>query len=316
MRIVILLSVLFALGCSQESSVSTEAEAVAEVAEAAETAATEPVVEVNPNKNAYFGDTHVHTVLSFDAYLMGTRRTPDDAYEFAKGGAIEHASGIMMQMKKPLDFLMVADHAFYLGMMRELASGEGPYADHRLGEVIAGADSADGSTAAFQAVLGHLRDRDPNSPDDLDDRDIRQSAWQEIIESAERHNDPGNFTAFIGYEYTSSGPGAQNLHRNVVFRGSKVPAIPFSRLDSLNPEDLWAWMDSNREDGIESLAIPHNPNGSDGWMFEKTDYRAGGVGDVPCDRSDCRCGKVFDPHAEDAALGFEPADCIAFAIAG
>ena len=77
MRIVILLSVLFALGCSQESSVSTEAEAVAEVAEAAETAATEPVVEVNPNKNAYFGDTHVHTVLSFDAYLMGTRRTKE-----------------------------------------------------------------------------------------------------------------------------------------------------------------------------------------------------------------------------------------------
>lgn len=298
MRIVIFLSALFALGCSQESNVSTESDAATEVVEAAAPAVAEPDIEVNPNKNAYFGDTHVHTVLSFDAYLMGTRRTPDDAYEFAKGGAIEHASGIMMQMKKPLDFLMVADHAFYLGMMRELASGEGPYADHRLGDVIAGADSADGSTAAFQAVLGHLRDRDPNSPDDLDDRDIRQSAWQEIIESAERHNDPGNFTAFIGYEYTSSGPGAQNLHRNVVFRGSEVPAIPFSRLDSLNPEDLWAWMDSNREAGIESLAIPHNPNGSDGWMFEKTYFQS----DKPVDAAYADLRMRNEPLVENSQV--------------
>ncbi|MFT7654163.1 MAG: hypothetical protein ACI9UU_003282, partial [Candidatus Azotimanducaceae bacterium] len=82
-------------------------------------------IESNPLRDAYFGDTHVHTVLSFDAYLMGTRRTPSDAYDFAKGEAIEHASGFVMQMKKPLDFLAVSDHGFYLGMMRELGNQQG-----------------------------------------------------------------------------------------------------------------------------------------------------------------------------------------------
>ncbi len=233
-----------------------------------------PGIESNSLRNAYFGDTHVHTILSFDAYLMGTRGTPDDAYEFAKGAAIEHASGFIMQMKKPLDFLMVSDHAFYLGMMREIADGRGDYADHELVPVIRGATSAAGASAAFQAVLGHLRGlaQDPDSPDDLDDRKVARSAWQEIIESAGRHNDPGNFTTFIGYEYTTSGPGTENLHRNVVFRGTDVPAQPFARLDSLNPEDLWAWMDANRAKGMESIAIPHNSNGSDGWMFQKTNW--------------------------------------------
>ncbi|NKB96980.1 MAG: DUF3604 domain-containing protein [Pseudomonadales bacterium] len=262
---------LFLFGCGQEAAVETEVVAESEVAAVAEMA---PAIESNPNKNAYFGDTHIHTVLSFDAYLMGTRRTPDEAYEFAKGGAIEHASGFMMQMKKPVDFLAVSDHAFYLGMMRELNTEGSAYSDHSLSEKVRGATSAAGSVAGFQAVLGHMRDRDPNSVDDLDDREIRRSAWQEIIESAERHNDPGNFTTFIGYEYTTSGPESQNLHRNVIFRNDNVPSIPFSRLDSLNPEDLWAWMDSNRDQGIESIAIPHNSNGSDGWMFERTYYRS------------------------------------------
>jgi len=101
---------------------------------------------------------------------------------------------------------------------------------------------------------------------------VMRSAWQEIIEATERHDDPGNFTAFIGYEYTSSGPEFQNLHRNVIFRGSAVPATPFSRFDSLNPEDLWAWMDARRNEGMEAVAIPHNANGSDGWMFQTTNF--------------------------------------------
>ena len=275
MRVSLALIALISLpgmGCSQPS---TEAQGTDGTPDAIVAEPVQPEsqseIEVNPNRNAYFGDTHVHTNLSFDAYLMGTRRTPDEAYEFAKGAAIEHASGFMMQMKKPLDFLAVADHAFYLGMMRELARDEGPYADHPLSDAVAGATSAEGSTAGFQAILGHLQNRNPEVPDDLDNRDIRRSAWQEVIEAAQRHNDPGNFTAFIAYEYTSSGPDSQNLHRNVIFRGDKVPSIPYSRLDSLNPEDLWAWMDTNREQGIESLAIPHNSNGSDGWMFE-TNY--------------------------------------------
>jgi len=258
----------FAAGCSPEPT---------EQAASEEPAATvsDPVVviDTNPLRNAYFGDLHVHTQLSFDAYLFGTRRTPDDAYEFAKGAAIEHVSGFSMQMKKPLDFLGVADHAFLLGMMSTVADPDSAYGEHEIAEAVRGATDAAGSGAAFGAVLGYLRRIAGEGKEiDLDDRDVMRSAWQEIVEAAERHNDPGNFTAFIGYEYTSSGPESQNLHRNVMFRGSEHPNLPFSRFDSLNPEDLWVWMDNQRAQGMDVLAIPHNSNGSDGWMFQTTNW--------------------------------------------
>ena len=258
-------------GCAQEAP---EPEETAPDPLVAEEAAATAEVASNPLRNAYFGDTHIHTVLSFDAYLMGTRRTPDEAYDFAKGEAIEHAAGRMMQLHAPLDFLAVSDHAFYLGMMQELADETSAYGDHPVASAVRGATDAEGSGAGFQAVVGHLRDGfdDPDRVDDLDDRNVARSAWQEIIESAERNNEPGSFTAFIGYEYTSSGPETQNLHRNVIFRGSEVPLQPFSRLDSLNPEDLWTWMDANRDAGMDALAIPHNSNGSDGWMFRDVTF--------------------------------------------
>lgn len=251
----ILLGTLFGIGACGGSG-STEAPAAATPG-----ANVTTDVASNPERNAYFGDLHVHTELSFDAYLFGTRRTPNDAYEFAKGGAIEHASGFNMQMKKPLDFLGVTDHGFYLGMMRELADPESSYKDHVLAPAVSGAP---GTRAAFTSVLRFLQDEDPRS---LHDVDVTRAAWQEVVQAAEKHNSPGEFTAFIAYEYTSSGPEFQNLHRNVIFRGSEHPTQPFTRLDSLNPEDLWDWMDTQRANGIESLAIPHNSNGSDGWMF-------------------------------------------------
>ncbi len=231
-------------------------------------------VTVHPNKEAFFGDLHVHTNLSFDAFLFGTRRTPEDAYVFAKGGAIEHASGFVMQMKKPLDFQGVSDHAFYLGMMRALSDESGPLGEHRLSELVRGATTPLGAGAAFQGVLGHMGAVNRGEvEDDLDDRGIARDAWEEIIAAAERHNDPGTFTTFVAYEYTSSGPEAENLHRNVVFRDEPAD-LPFSRLDSLNPEDLWRWMDTQREAGIDAIAIPHNSNGSNGWMFERTYWRS------------------------------------------
>ncbi len=287
------LATLVLAACGQQEASPPPAQADAAVDQAAVVK-----VAVNADKNAYFGDTHIHTVLSFDAFLMGTRRTPDDAYEFAKGAAIEHASGFMMQMKKPVDFLAVSDHAFYLGMMRELADPSGAYGEHRFAETVRGATTAEGSSAGFQEIVGHLRGRDPDKADDLDDRNIARSAWQEIIDAAERHNDPGKFTTFIGYEYTASGPEAQNLHRNVIFRGSEVPAQPYSRLDSTNPEDLWAWMDSNREEGIESLAIPHNMNGSDGWMFELNYHRS----DKPLDAAYADLRMRNEPIVENSQV--------------
>ena len=275
--IVALALLTLAAGCGQEQPQEQEQTAPENAAPPATAAPETPAATSNPLRDAYFGDTHVHTTLSFDAYLMGTRRTPDEAYAFAKGAAIEHAAGRMMQLHAPLDFLAVTDHAFYLGMMRELADENSAYGDHPVAEAVRGATNAAGSGAGFQAMIGHLRaamaDTDPDRIDELDDRDVARSAWQEIIESAERNNDPGNFTAFTAYEYTTSGPETQNLHRNVIFRGS-APPQPFSRLDSLNPEDLWAWMDGVRAEGMDAIAIPHNSNGSDGWMF--SDVKFGG----------------------------------------
>ena len=229
----------------------------------------------NPLKNIYFGDTHIHTVLSFDAFLFGTRRTPEDAYNYAKGELIEHARGFPMQLGKPLDFLVVSDHAYYLGILRELADPNGSHPDNPLAPYFQGEPSAEDSTNAFTGVFEYLQG-DAEQISLLSDRQITRSAWQEIIDAAERHNDPGKFTTFIGYEYTSgsvfSGPAPDNLHRNVIFKGSSVPDAPYSRLSSTNPEDLWSWMDLNRARGFDSLAIPHNMNRSNGRMFEKTNY--------------------------------------------
>jgi len=231
---------------------------------------TSSSIERNSTRNAYFGDVHVHTRYSFDAYLFGTRATPDDAYRFAKGEALAHASGFTMQMKKPLDFQAVTDHAFYLGVMPEMAETDGPLSKLELASAARDITSPGKSRRAFAEAVNHLRrvGQHPDEPDPLDDRGVAASAWQEIIAAAERHNEPGEFTALVGYEYTTSGPQAQNLHRNVIFRGADAPALPFSRLDSLNPEDLWSWMDEQRAAGFESLAIPHNSNASDGMMFD------------------------------------------------
>lgn len=259
------------MGCATpEESAGSNAASIDE--SVMQTQAAAGVIPVNPLKNAYFGDTHIHTELSFDAFLFGTRRTPNDAYLFAKGAGIDHASGFEMKMQKPLDFLAVSDHAFYLGMMREMASLDSPYSGEDMAAAVRGATTPEGSQAGFAAILGHLRSQNADSVDPLNDLSVARSAWQEVIEAAERHNDPGNFTTFIAYEYTSSGPAFENLHRNVIFRGSEVPEQPYSRFDSINPEGLWAWMDEQRALGRESLAIPHNSNGSNGWMFPMNNW--------------------------------------------
>ena len=284
------------VGCDRQ--VSTPEDVPVTEASVASPSTASIEIPHNPNKNAYFGDTHIHTVLSFDAYIMGTRRTPDDAYAFAKGAAIEHASGFAMQMSKPLDFLAVSDHAFYLGMMRELGNPEGRFKDHRYAEVVRNAQDAASSTAAFQAVLGHAVHVRDSGEDDLDHPDVQRSAWQEVIEAAQRHNDPGRFTTFIGYEYTTSGPEFENLHRNVIFASDKVPDAPFSRLDSANPEDLWGWMDENRNNNMYAIAIPHNPNGSNGWMFERTYF----MSDKPMDAAYAELRMRNEPIVENAQV--------------
>ena len=227
-------------------------------------------IRTNPLRDAYFGDLHVHTRYSFDAYLFGTRATPDDAYEFAKGKPIRHASGRELQLALPLDFLGVTDHAFYLGTMPAMADPDSPLGKQPFAEHVRAAEG--GSRAAFNEFLAHIRARraQPDTPDALFDAAVYRDAWTTIVDAAERHNNPGTFTTFAAYEYTSSGDEMENLHRNVVF-ADRAAALPFSALDSNNPEDLWDWLDEQRANGIEALAIPHNPNGSNGLMFALED---------------------------------------------
>ena len=263
--------VMLVLGCSAETDEPQTLKPAAATADVATDRdnSTSQAIASNPLKNAYFGDTHVHTELSLDAFLWGTRSTPHDAYVFAKGGAIEHASGLQMQLKEPLDFLAVTDHANYLGTISAIADPEGAFEDHVLSAPFRASTDAQGSHDAFAALFEYFRVHGVDARNEMDNAQIESSAWQQIIDAADRHNQPGRFTSFVGYEYTSAGPESQNLHRNVIFRGASVPPAPFNILDSPNPEDLWTWMDKQRAHGMDALAIPHNPNGSDGWMFAK-----------------------------------------------
>lgn len=225
--------------------------------------------EYNSERNAYFGDLHVHTMYSFDAFIFGTTSSPSDAYTFAKGGSITHPAGFEMKLDVPLDFYGVSDHAFYLGVLREMANPNSEISKHEIAQGMATLGDADERGSKFSEVLGFLRSA---RAQEINDPSIGKTAWDDIVATANRHNDPGNFTAFIAYEYTTTSDDGGNLHRNVIFRGDVAPEIPFSRLDSRNPEDLWNWMDQNRFAGIESLAIPHNSNGSNGNMFMLTDW--------------------------------------------
>ncbi len=212
---------------------------------------------------ALFGDMHIHTMYSHDAFMGTVRTTPDDAYRFARGEAIPHPSGESIRLSgAPLDFLAVTDHAEYLGALPALIDPDSPTYGHPLTE-----DLFSGQGGAARARLGALsRLRElAATGDPINGPEVRASAWQRIIEAAERHNDPGRFTALIGYEYTR-GVGGRHVHRNVIFRGGEAPELPFSSLDG-DPEDLWNWLDGLREEGIEALAMPHNMNQSDGLAF-------------------------------------------------
>ena len=221
----------------------------------------------NPLRNVYFGDLHLHTRNSFDAYIFNVRATPEDAYAYAKGGTIKHAMGFDLHLNSgPLDFLAVTDHAEYLGVLHAIDTPGTEYSKVPYAKELFGTER-NKVLAAFSHFADSLESgkRRP----DLSDMSATVSAWQETIRSAERNNNPGTFTSFIGYEFTSI-PGIRNLHRNVIFASSKAPAMPFSAFESQNPEDLWRWLDAQRAAGTEALAIPHNSNGSDGTMFERT----------------------------------------------
>lgn len=233
-----------------------------------------------------WGDTHNHTGFSFDVYLFGTpNSTPDTAYRFAKGEAvINPTTGTTWQLSRPLDFLVVADHAEMLGTMPLLFNDKDPeFANTKTGKAmlkLGGDKSEEGLQEVYSATM-YVASNKPNklgvTPEELV-RDLhggskRKSAWEMQVESAERHNAPGKFTTLIGWEWSSNTDGS-NLHR-VIFQeeggdvGKKY--LPYSSLESDDPEDLWTWLDeTSKKTGATFVAIPHGSNISMGKMFTTT----------------------------------------------
>jgi len=234
----------------------------------------------NSQRNAYFGDLHVHSTYSFDAFAYGTIATPYDAYRYAKGEKLRHPVGFDVQLREPLDFYAVTDHAMYIGGMNAAADTSTEFSKHKPFRLLHNLNSPDrevGRDVRARAMPTFVMSTFAGIEEGAFDLEavnkISRDTWSDIIAAVEQHNDPGNFTTFVGYEYTSQSDERGNLHRNVIFRGAdKLPTIPFSRLHSRNPEKLWDWMDGLREQGIEALAIPHNANGSNGAMFELVDW--------------------------------------------
>lgn len=219
-----------------------------------------------PNR-VFFGDTHLHTSYSTDAGMIGNVLGPDDAFRFARGEKVRASMGTWAQLVRPLDFLVVADHAENLGLAPMIAeSNTGLLANdwgRKLHDMVKGGDPI-AAYVEWGAALNEAADM-------IQDDNLQRTMWNRIVDSAERFNEPGVFTALHGFEW-SSGPDANNLHRVVMFRddADKVEdLVPFSTYDSTDPEDLWDWLEAYEENtGGQVMAFAHNGNLSNGLMFD------------------------------------------------
>ncbi|MDH3743650.1 MAG: DUF3604 domain-containing protein [Acidobacteriota bacterium] len=226
-----------------------------------------PYPEQDFPNNVYFGDTHLHTSWSTDAGMVGNARGPEDAYKLARGGVITSSFGLQVKMRRPLDFLVISDHAENLGLAPAIAESNELLLSYEWGKAIHDVVKGSDPTGAFDMWITQVNAKD----DKLVGSGMARSFWQRANSIADRYNEPGLFTAFIGFEWTSM-PNGNNLHRNLVFRddSSKTgTVIPISSYDTTDPEDLWTYMEQYEEQtGGRVLAIPHNGNISNGLMFD------------------------------------------------
>lgn len=222
----------------------------------------------------FFGDTHLHTSFSPDAGLVGATLTPNDAFRFARGETVISSTGIPARLERPLDFLVVSDHAENLGLPSAVANRDPQLLATKFGRKITEI-MAPGTLESKFAGYEFWELASQTGKDPLAGSDFGKSMWLKATEAAERNNVPGKFTAFIGFEWTST-PNGNNLHRNVIFRGGKESAdklVPISAYDTEDPERLWDWMEKAEQTaGVRLLAIPHNGNLSNGLMFDDVTY--------------------------------------------
>jgi hypothetical protein len=224
----------------------------------------------------YWGDTHLHTGMSMDAGAFGARLKPADAYRFARGEELTSSTGLQVKLSRPLDFLVVADHSDNMGFFPRLFDGDPDMLADPTGKKwydMVRAGGQQGVQAATEIIIAFSQNKFPEALASLPGSEAYASAWEQTIEAAEAYNEPGRFTAFIGYEWTSNTAG-NNLHRVVIYRdgGDKASVLePYTTLKPLgsdNPRDLWDWMQTYQDKtGGRMLAIAHNGNLSNGIMF-------------------------------------------------
>ena len=239
-------------------------------------------------QNVYFGDTHLHTSWSADAGMAGATLGPDYAYRFARGESLESQTGLPFKLIRPLDFVVVADHAENIGVIDYINRGDPLLLETETGrrwhEYF---QKGEGIKAAYEWSAANAKGEDP-----IDSPEMTAQVWETVIKNAEKYNSPGIFTTFIAYEWTS-GPGSNNLHRNVIFRDGPDrtrQVVPFSAMNSDDPEDLWEYLDTyEKNTGGRVLAIPHNGNLSNGMMFMLKTFD----------------GKAFDKAYADRRMRFE-----------
>ena len=230
-----------------------------------------PYVDDYFPQRVFWGDTHHHSSYSFDSGMFGNTLGPEQSFRFARGEEVVASNGMRAKLIRPLDFLVVSDHAAYLGFTELMQTS-----DPRLMASEGGREMVEGYQAggedAWLLVVSMMKDFDIGVPR-LEDPKLTRSVWERVVDIASDYNEPGLFTAFNGYEWTSA-PTGNNLHRNVIFRDGPERVkqiVPFSAFDSDEPEDLWEFLANYEETtGGRVLAIPHNPNISNGVTFAET----------------------------------------------
>ena len=225
--------------------------------------------------NLYWGDTHLHTSYSPDAFLMRNQTAdPDTAYRYAKGYPVVHPlHRARIQINTPLDFLVVSDHGEFMGVVPKILQGDPLVTGTKTGRRFKKMVDQGKQLEVFGELIAQVNKVAPPNPD-LNSPRISRTIWGEIMAAADRHNEPGKFTAFMGWEWSST-PNGANLHRVIIMRDGKEKGkqfIPYTSLDSDRPEDLWKWLSvTSKKTGASFIAIPHNSNISKGLMFPLQD---------------------------------------------
>jgi hypothetical protein len=227
----------------------------------------------NPLKNVYFGEQHMHTRNSFDAFTIGVTQTWEQAYRFGRGEEVTlNTNGVKMKRRTPYDFVAITDHAEYYGVLKDLTDPKNPLSETPIAKQLMKARTdPKAAAAAVTTLIATLSDLTPIL--EYVTPELRTGYWQKFLATADRFNDPGKFTALYAFEWTSNGNNA-NMHRNVFFK-NQPPLVPYSSFDSILPEDLWTYLESQRNAGVDTFAIPHNGNLSDGYMYSYNKFLAG-----------------------------------------